>query len=144
MDNFIHAFEYFSSQNLDDENLESIFKNGLKQELRAIIRMLKSKGLPGMIATTLEMKASIISIMMGCAIVQEYGEVKPSIPLNLEQLACHHHTVVGKENLKWWIIFTVESNIWVNLNLVMDRPPQKERESQIQSMRRRRKKMIMF
>lgn len=73
VDEFIEDFEDLSAHvdNLDDESLESIFKNGLKPELKALIRMLKPKGLPEMISTALEMEANIISRMVGRAFVQE-------------------------------------------------------------------------
>lgn len=68
-------FEDLSSQvyNVDDDSLESIFKNGLKSELRALVRMLKPKGIDELVATTLEMEASVLSRMVGGALLQEKG-----------------------------------------------------------------------
>lgn len=56
---------------MDDESLESIFKNGLKLKLKTLVRMLKPRGLPEMIETALEMEASIMSRMVNVAFVQE-------------------------------------------------------------------------
>lgn len=66
VDDFVEEFEYLSSQvdNVDYESLESISKNGLKPELRALVRMLKPKRLHELIATTLEMEENVILRMV--------------------------------------------------------------------------------
>lgn len=76
-DDYVADFEDLSSQvyNVDDDSLESIFKNGLKPELRTFVRMLKPKGLDELIAIALEMEASVLSRMVGGALIQEKGGI---------------------------------------------------------------------
>lgn len=78
VDDFVTDFEDLSSQvdNLEDDSLKSIFKNGLKPELKALVRMLKPKGLTELIETTIEIEASIISRMVGGALMQEISGYK--------------------------------------------------------------------
>ncbi|KFK22782.1 hypothetical protein AALP_AAs59711U000100, partial [Arabis alpina] len=57
IDDYVEEFEDLSAQvDMEDESLEAIFKNGLKPEIRALVRMLKPRGLDEMIETALDME----------------------------------------------------------------------------------------
>lgn len=68
----MHDFEDLSSQvaNLDDENLECIFMNGLKLEVQDLVLILKSVGFNAVIEATVRVEALVICIIVESTINQ--------------------------------------------------------------------------
>ncbi|KAL1225384.1 hypothetical protein V5N11_009039 [Cardamine amara subsp. amara] len=79
---FVHEFEDLSSQvsNVDDENLECIFLNGLKPEIQDLVLMLKPVGLNVVIEAAVRVESRILCKMVEAAIQQGHRNFKYYAP----------------------------------------------------------------
>lgn len=75
---YVHEFEDLSSQvnNLDDENLECIFMNGLKPEIHDLVLFLKPIGLDAVIEAAVRVEARVLCIMVEGNISQSNRNAK--------------------------------------------------------------------